>query len=502
VADTIGKFLGNTVGEAAAFAAGIAVGPLLAPLLRALESETWAQYPDMPIAAQTMAQGVAEHKIDPGVGAKEALLTGFSGDAFKTLVDIVKTSPGVAEGLTLIRRGQLTPDDFLTVLQKAGLEDQWIAAYQKISANGLTFEHVPLPAPDVALGMVRNNVRNQDSAGAPIFPPGLDSTGSTIAQHPPPDIDPQAEAEMSGYDLERFTVLANNVGLPPGVIEGLSMLNRGYITEADFALLIEQSDTRIAWGPALLKLARMILTPHEYAELRLRNWITDPEMYAGTALHGLTTDDTDLLLKNIGRPLAVHQVTTGLARGGTFPGVYANVPSPFKEAIAESNIREEYSELAYANRYTLPSAFVLKALATAGDLTFDETHTLLLETGWPPDLAESVAKVWTTPAATTTTAPTKSATTSAIKAVGKAYIAGNTTQATAEAELTSLGEDPSTFAGLFAAWDVNRKATLQGKTNVQIRNLYRNLGLTEAEGVSILEDRGLSAADATAYLTG
>ena len=72
------------------------------------------------------------------------------------------------------------------------------------------------------------------------------------------------------------------------------MLNRGIINEAAFYLLIEQSDARLAWGPFLLQLRRMLLTPHEYAELYIRGWISQQEMYDGTALHGLTQADTDL----------------------------------------------------------------------------------------------------------------------------------------------------------------------------------------------------------------
>jgi hypothetical protein len=444
MADTIGKFVGNTVGEAAAFAAGIAVGPLLAPLLRALENETWSQYPDQPIAPGTLAQGVAQRKVDPGTAADEARLSGLAATPFAALVDIMRTAPSVAEALQLIRRGQMPFSEFPTVLQRAGLEDQWLAFFEALSTTGLQPYETPLSPADLALGLIRSNLPVPEIDGQPIFPLGGSTEGSIVPHDAVASIDVFAEAAASGMDAERMATLARNVGLPPGVIEGLRMLNRGIIDEPSFYLLIEQSDARLSWGEFLIQLRREVLGPHTYAELRVRDWIDDPTMYAGTALSGVTPEDTDLMVKNIGRPLAVHQVTTGLARGGVYPGLYANVPEPFRSAIAQSNIREEWAELAYANRYTLPSPFVLKALATGGDLSQPETETLLLDSGWPPDLAASVSRVWA-PAAAVVAKPKK-------------------------------------------------------LTNATIRSLLRKGDITQEDALSRVEANGLTAADALLYL--
>ena len=148
----IGGFIGNSVGEAAAFAAGLAISPLLEPILQELRNETWSQYPSLPLDADVMAQAVAEGKVSSSTGQAEAELTGISSSAFALLVDAMKNGPGVAAGIDLIRRGQLAPADFLTVLQRNGLEDQFVAAYQAISATGLQpWEH-PLSPADLASG--------------------------------------------------------------------------------------------------------------------------------------------------------------------------------------------------------------------------------------------------------------------------------------------------------------------------------------------------------------
>src|SRR5205807_4966194 len=117
-----------------------------------------------------------------------------------------------------------------------------------------------------------------------------------------------------------------------------------------------EGNTRGEWAPFLFEGFRQIPTAHDFVEGRLRGWLADPAMYAGTALHGMSQADTDLLFKIMGRPIVEHQIVTGEARGGTYNGPIANIPTPFLKSLQESNIRPEWYSLAYANRYTYPSA--------------------------------------------------------------------------------------------------------------------------------------------------
>jgi hypothetical protein len=444
MSDGIPGLVGNSVGEAAAFAAGLAIGPLLEPILQEIKNKTWSGIPDLPLEATVLAQGVAENKIDPGVAASEAKLSGVAQTPFNALVAVMRKAPAVAEALILIRRGQLSPNAFPTVLQRAGLETQWLAAYEALSKTGLEPWEQPLTPADLAVGLIRGNLNNFDAPSGPAFPQGLSTEGSTVPLDPVLDLSVIHEAAASGIDPDRMALLARNVGLPPGVIEGLNMLNRGIINEAAFGLLIAQSDARLAWGPFLLQLRRMLLTAHEYAELYLRGWIAQDAMYAGTKLHGLTEADSDLLVEVMGRPLAVHQVTTAIARGGTFGGFYEGVPEPYLSAIRESNIRPEWGNYAYANRYTLPGYFVIKAILQAGGLTVDEATLIFEQEGWPPDLA------------------------------GKA--------AQALAPATTTGGKPKTLSA------------------ATVRQLYKSDTITEPEAITRLEQDGYTADDAALYL--
>jgi hypothetical protein len=432
-------------------------------VLQALRNETWSAHPDRPIDADVMAQGVAEHKITLGAGQKEANLTGISNSAFASLVEVMKKAPGIADGLNLIRRGQLTPNQLIDVIQKNGLEDEWIAAYQALSSTGLEpWEHPVSPA-DLALGLIRGNLTPQDVNGRPMFPTGLDSSGSNVPADPPIGIDVIKEAATSGVTPERMALLARNVGLPPGVIEGLQMLNRGIINEASFALLIEQSDARLSWGPFLLQLRRLLLTAHDYVELNLRGYISKQEMYDGTALHGMTPEDSDLLFEVLGRPLTVHQITTGLARGGVFRPLPNEIKDPYQASVHEANIKPSYYDLAIANRYNYPPLFQLNVLVKAGAIDPPTAADWATKTAEAPEVVTALTAYWqsvyplgTSTAATPPSAVVKSQQTAALTALRTDYVSGTLDRTETANFLAFFDQTAAEAAQILSVWDEMR----------------------------------------------
>src|SRR5205085_2116021 len=144
---------------------------------------------------------------------------------------------------------------------------------------------------------------------------------------------------------------------------------RGIVTEGAFNQAILEGNTRGEWAPFLLDGFRQILTAHEYAELELRGFLTPAERLAGTAKWGMSKADSDLLYDVLGRAIAEHQIVTGEARGGVYNGPIDHIPEAFLSALRRGNIRPEYYNIAYANRYSYPSAFVLRSLTQAGDIS-------------------------------------------------------------------------------------------------------------------------------------
>ena len=378
----LSKFFGRTASEGAAFAAGVAVAPALSPVVREIVNEANSKYSSHPIDAASAAAIVAEDVEQFDFGATEASYNGINEERFRALLGEVLAAPGVPELLTLWRRDAISEADFVHGLRKAKLEARWDTSLESLKEARIS--------PETTAVMVQRRVANDP--GYLIDPPPI--SGSNVPPMPVAAFDVPAEMRAGGFNDDRAAALTRIIGLPPAPGELLSLLNRGVINEDAFNLGVVEGNTRQEWAPFLIQLRRRLLSPHEYAELDLRGIISPAERDAGAALSGMEPADTALLFEVLGRPLAVHQLTTGLARGGTFGGDYSHVPEPFQDAIRRSSIRPEYADLAYANRYSLPSPFVMRGLAQSKVWDEAKTAERLKWAGWIPEDADQAAAAW------------------------------------------------------------------------------------------------------------
>jgi len=448
MAGFFGKFFGSTISEAAGYGIGSAIEKPIEPVLQEITNETWkaavAAGVEVPLEASDAAEIVAEDVELSAWGADQAAQTGIGSDQFDALVRATLNAPGLGELLRILRRHPDALTDFEHGLRKNRYETLWDTYLQDLGNEKLQ------PAV-IALAIVRGIMA--DPGFLPVGPP---TTEGKVAAFPTSPLDPLLEAAAAGIDKERLFVETAVAGRPPGPVEAAQATFRGIIEDVDFKRAIAEGDVRNEWADALFEVSRQILTSGEYAELELRGYIDRPTRLALTAQHGMSTADSDLLYNVLGRSIPVHQITTGLARGGTYNGDYSQIPPEYLASLQRGNLRPEYYSLAYANRYSYPSAFVLKALATAGDLTFDQTHTLLLQIGWPPDLAESVATVWVPTKTGTVDKHVSSSTTSLVTATRKAYVGSAITYTQAVQALTTAGVAPSTQTNLFTLWDAQK----------------------------------------------
>lgn len=492
----IGGIAGGVGAEGLAFAAGFAASHALGPEADLISQKAWHAAQLRRLDAMLAAAAAAEGLTDETTMADEASYSGYDATRFAYMYNLALTAPGMGELLTMLRHGTINGGNFTHGLRKAKLEPMWDDALAELQTQRLD------PA-QLALGVVRSTV-----ADPGLLVVTLDTAGSTIPPYPQWPGDTLAEFEAGGIDKDRARVLVGSVGLPMSPQQAASAAFRQIINRQAFNLSILEGDIRPEYAEAIFEQARQILTAGEYTERELRGFTDRAGRLADTGKHGMTDEDSDKLFDVLGRAPSIHEVVIGLARGANYPGSYANVPEPFRSAIQRSNIREEWSEIVYAARFSYPSAFVLRSLAQAGDLgDAAAVEKILLEIGWKPELAKEVSVKWV-PVATTSDPHVSKAQTTAWSKAQASYIAEESTAADIAPIFALLGVPATAQTDVLATWDEIRALTrkqlspakiVKGVTSGAI-NAATGLAWTEADALAALEARGYSPTEAQSLL--
>jgi hypothetical protein len=478
------------------FALGHAASPAIEPFAATITNDAWAAHQVRPPDVYAIAIGVAQGQIPLAEAQGWAHKQGFSDDVFAALVDAANAGPALGYAYQAWRRGSLSDGEFQTALRRQAIEPQWYSALEDLKHDRLD------------LGAIATAVHRGIMHDAGLLVTPVPSGPGNVPRIPVSPLDTIAEFASHGIDAERARVLVADTGLPLSLGEMLQLYNRGQVTATDVKVSIAESNVRNEYMDVALDLARRLLTPHEYAEAELRGVKTRAEAQSGANLTGLNDADYVTLFEILGRPLNVHEMTTGLARGGTFGGDYSSVPEPYRDAIRRSAIRPEYADLAYHNRYTYPSAFVLRSLAQAGDLGGQAAvQQTLEEIGWKPSFAQQVSTAWTGGAKSGDPHESK-AQTQLWTATHKSFVASEIDDATAEAALARAGVAAAAVPAILALWKEERSLIRKQLSPTQIRKAL-NLGVvnpatgqpwTEADAIAAMLARGYDHADATVFL--
>ena len=412
------KFFGRTVSEAAGVAAGLAVASPLRPVVQLVENETWAIHPDRPVNVETAAAVVAEDVEKDAWGVQQASWTGFDEPTFRAVLGEVLNAPGLGELYAMWRRGLISDADFTHGLRKAKLEPRWDTA--------LKGQHDVLLSSEELAAMQQQGFVDAGRANS--------------------------EGGLQGVTPDRQQLRFEVSGLPPGHAEAQHLLNRGLIDETTFAEMIREGHTKTKYTGVLEQARVAVLSALDFVQGHLRNWISESEMVAGGALTGHTAEQMDFLFKIHGRPISWHQTWIGLQRGGTLDGPTGDIHPAFLAALQRSDIQPPFYNLAWAQRYNYPSAFVLRALTQGGDLTASQTEEILKFEGWEPTLRATVAAKWAETSPTKQDPAVKSAETKFLTALHKAFVGGAITDAQGVTELALTSLSAAAQAGVLGYW--------------------------------------------------
>lgn len=481
MASAIPELLGLSISEGVAFALGIAIGPALEPLTQEVKNKSWSTVVSesngdiaRPLDVGDLAAIVAESVEALGWGRDRAREQGINEADFDALFHAEQDAPGFATLLQLLRRGLIDVGDFEHGLRKAKFEGRWDGALEGL-------RDVLLTPSDLA------NARQQGYVN---------------------EARQKAESALQGVSDDRAELLYLLAGLPPGPETGLEMLRRSIITADEFATLVREGHTKTKYTDELLALRNRVLTASDYASLWLRGWISEHDAKAGGALTGYDAAAMDLLYLNRGRPATTRQAFIGYTRGGRVQGQSWDERETHKRAVEQSNIRTEWEPVLWAQRYTYPSAFVLRNLTQSGDITQADAEKVLLYEGWEPDFAAKVSKAWAGGATGATDPHVAKAQTQLWTTLHTSYKNGESDEAAARDKLHTLGVPADAQTAILNLWNEERELIRKQLTPTQIKKAWKGAVTNEDTGqpwtrddaVAALVDRGYSVSDANTFL--
>lgn len=438
-------------------AIGAAASEAIAPQLEPAKQRAWSRNQVRILDPLTLAELVASGAITVDQAASEAARSGLNPSRVRALVYLTLEAPDVSEALRMRRRNLIDPSLGIDeaqldhVLAKAKIEKEYWPALKQLTDE-------PLDPAIVAQAIQRGILR--DPGFLPVGPP---TTEGKVRAFPQSSINPLAEAAGNGINRERLFVETALVGNPVGPEQAARALFRGIIEQTDFDRAIAEGRTRNEWGFVYRDVAREIPSAIQAVNARLRGWIDDAAMYARTAAWGMSKPDTDLLFLIQGRPLSWHQVWIGLQRGGELTTDTTGIDPAFLKALQESDIRPEWYQLAWAQRYNYPTAFVLRTLTQDGDISGAEAEQILLYEGWEPKLAHKVAQKWAGGGTASVPPEVKSARTRLLTTLHKGYVTQGADDASVLASLNAVPYPAELSAALLEVWSVER-AFLQGQS--------------------------------------
>lgn len=560
------------LGSAPSIILGVGVGTAAAaaiePLVVTAAQNAWGNNQYKVFPPGTLAELVAQGYIGSPQAKAEAGFSGFNAQREAALIQLAMKAPGVAPALELLRRtagpdlsANGGGDDLFThALRKSALEPQWDAGLTALRWHLLELGQI---ANAIQQGHITDEGILPGITGA-VTPPGGVGTVTSPDGAPAFSVDPTiidlsgiTEAAGLGWDEDRLKVAANLVGLPPGMMELLTLWNRGIIDEDSVNIGLREGHLKTKWTTPVKRLRWSVLSELQYVEARVRGWITNQELYDGGALRGYTQDQLDLLHQTHGRPISARAVSRGLARGGVrldpvadFTGanpVGANgetvdpIPDTLFKAMQQSNIQQQWYDLERRDIVNYPSLFMLNRLAIADPTYIPRAVTILGYLIYDPIDITAIEKYWNaqTGAAGTIKKQTlahlmaeylsgalardalvtvltgmgytadqandeialaefnqaKTARTRAIRSIEKRYVGAQISPLDAQSALESLGLPIGAITPQIAAWDQERADAITGLTDTQIAKALQAGALTAAEATPLLADLGHSPAD-------
>jgi hypothetical protein len=448
------------------YALGTAAGPSLEPFVQDLANEAWTLNTVLPLEPEVLSILVAKGIITRAEGDQWAERTGIDAGRFGGLVEHAAEPPAVATLLQLLRRGEIGAALFQHGLAHNLIDPQYRDAVQALRSVLLS---------------------PQEAANA--WQQGFMS-----------EADASSEAQRSGVEPGRSSIQREIAGLPPGAMDGLTLLRRGLIDEATYRQIVREGHTKVKYTDALLGLRQQVLSARDAAELWLRGWVSEAQAKAIGALTGYDSAAMDLLYLNRGRPATTHQVWRGLRHGAKIGPPAAGIEADFLKAIRNSNIRDEYANLLWAQRFAYPSMFILDRLVQREVLTVARGLEILSLQGYEQQDIDAFEAYWSKPAAQASQKWAERARGRLYTVTHNEYQDESIDEGRARELLSLVGATAAEQSTVLTLWNAELSINRLELTPAQIKKVWKSGGYTDAEAHAALVERHMSAEDADKFL--
>ena len=309
------------------------------------------------------------------------------------------------------------------------------------------------------------------------------------------------EASLSGIEGDRFQIMVDSAGEPPGLETLVEWARRGIVPWSGAgpnATTVEQGvrEGRIKskWLGAIEAAKYGPLTPGESVAAGLRGNLPLAEAQAKAEEAGVSPEDFQVMVHNAGNPPSPGELVE-LLRRGLIPleGVGPDTLS-FQQGIYEGDTKDKWWKLyAELGRY-IPPPRTVTALLREGSIDDATARQLLEWAGLTGELADAYIKAASKGSATASKDLTRAE-------VLQLYAQGLQTKAQATAALHKLGLSELDAGELLALQDVKREQSTQTALINRVRTLYLAHHVTQQDAQTALRDIGLSQDEVTHLVT-
>jgi hypothetical protein len=403
--------------------AGQIIAPLLAPTVQEIGNLVYQHETTAPLSPAEAALAVIRGTWTEDRGAKEASYSGVSSELFDVMYKNTGEPISIEQGLFLLRRGKITPDQMQQVIRESRVRPEWAQAI-------LDLEFLPISASDAVDAAVENQMTYLDAV---------------------------AVASENGVTPADFDILYHTRGRPPGPMELVDMVRRGFIPVdgigKDVRSLeqgISESAIKDKWIEEYKKLLVYLPPPRTITALERAGSITPEQATQLYQQHGLSPE---------------------------LAAAYSLDASRQKTARHRDITEAQVLSMYQAHFLTGPQA---SGLLEALGFTAQETATLL---AWE-DVQRELKAINT-----------------ALSRLHTLYTSRKIGTTTLHNSFNALGVAPAQVDELLRIWTLERDARVATLTAAQIATAFQHTIIDQPTAVQALQDLGYSAFDAWLYLS-